>query len=64
MADEEAQFAPFTAEALAFYAKHCGKLALDKKITAADVQRALDTLERKYRLVWRSARGVYALDDI
>lgn len=63
MADEDAQFAPFTAETLAFYAKYCGKLLPRKKITTGDVQRALDSLERKHRLVWRSARGAYALDD-
>ena len=68
MADEDARFAPFTAVAFAFYAKHCesprprpgGK---QRAFTNGDVQRALDSLERKHRLVWRSARGAYALDD-
>jgi hypothetical protein len=63
MADEDARFAPFTADALAFYAKCCGGSRVRQKFTNGDVQRALDSLERKHRLVWRSARGAYALDD-
>lgn len=68
MADDESRFAPFTAAALAFYAKHSestqeGRRHKQKAFTNGDVQRALDSLERKHRLVWRSARGAYALDD-
>ena len=63
MAEEDARFAPFTADALAFYSRCCGGPRSGKKFTNGDVQRALDSLERKHRLVWRSARGAYALDD-
>jgi hypothetical protein len=68
MANEDAQFAPFTAAAFAFYAKYCessspGSKHKQRSFTTGDIQRALHSLERKHRLVWRSARGAYALDD-
>lgn len=63
MADEDADFAPFTAAALAYYTECCGESRAGKSFTNGDVQRALDALESKHRLIWRSARGAYALDD-
>lgn len=63
MAEEDVDFAPFTAAALAYYAKCCGGSRAGKSFSNGDVQRALDALESKHRLVWRSARGAYALDD-
>ncbi len=63
MVGEEPRFAPFSAESLAFYARCCGRRRRSGPFTNGDVQRALDALERKFRLVWRSARGAYELDD-
>jgi len=63
MVEEEGDFAPFTGASLAFYGECCGRAGPRKQPTNGDVQRALDSLERKHRLIWRSARGAYALDD-
>jgi hypothetical protein len=63
MVDEEGSFAPFTSASLAFYTDYCGRAGPRRRVNNGDVQRALDSLERRHRLVWRSARGAYALDD-
>ncbi|HTJ95288.1 MAG TPA: hypothetical protein VL424_19505 [Pararobbsia sp.] len=52
-----AQFEPFAEATLSACSKIVGS-----NVTANHVQKALDTLRRK-DLVWRSARGEYALDD-
>lgn len=54
------QFKPYDAAALNFYEKHLGK-----KVTAAQVQRALESLRsRTPSLVWKTERGDYAVDDV
>jgi hypothetical protein len=54
------RFRPYNAEALAFYQKIAGK-----KVTAAAAKSALDVLrQRTPPLVWKSARGEYAVDDL
>lgn len=57
--DQAQRFRPYDAEALHFYQLHAGK-----KITAQQAQNALESLrERTPALVWKSARGEYAVDD-
>lgn len=52
-------FRPYDAKALAFYRKKTGKA-----VTAAQTQAALARLrEREGPLVWKSARGEYAIED-
>jgi hypothetical protein len=59
MLEQESKFRPYDADALAFY-----KARLNKKITAQQVQNALDQLrEQSPVLAWRSARKEYALED-
>ncbi|WP_347486248.1 AAA family ATPase [Vandammella animalimorsus] len=57
---EQAQrFRPYDAEALRFYQRATGE-----KISTAKVQNALENLrQRSPALVWKSARGEYAVDD-
>lgn len=57
---EQAQrFRPYDAEALHFYQQKTGK-----RVTAAQAQNALENLrQRSPALVWKSARGEYAVDD-
>lgn len=50
-------FEPFNKASLAHYKQHC-----ESSVSVSQVQRALDALVRD-GLVWRSSRGVYALDD-
>src|SRR3546814_366375 len=51
------EFSPFGADALARYEEFAGR-----EIPVATAQGALDALREK-NLVWRSARGTYALED-
>jgi hypothetical protein len=54
------RFRPYDAEALAFYHR-----VTEKQITAPTVKSALDTLRgRTPSLVWKSAYGEYAVDDL
>jgi AAA ATPase domain len=57
---EQAQrFRPYDAEALRFYQHQTGK-----KVTAQQAQNALESLrQHNPALVWKSARGEYAVDD-
>ena len=50
---------PFSQESLAYYHKEVG----DNTMSTSAVQKALDGLAAK-GFVWRSARGVYALNDV
>lgn len=53
------RFRPYDAEALRFYQQKSGK-----KVSAQQAQNALETLrQRTPALVWKSARGEYAVDD-
>ena len=57
--EQGARFRPYDAEALRFYQHKIGK-----KVTAQQVQNALEVLrQRTPALVWKSARGEYAVDD-
>ncbi|MCL1825587.1 MAG: AAA family ATPase [Betaproteobacteria bacterium] len=54
------RFRPYDADALAFYQKVTGR-----KVVAPTVKSAIDTLrQRTPPLVWKSARGEYAADDL
>lgn len=58
--EKGARFRPYDADALAFYQK-----VTDKKVTAPTVKSAIDVLRaRTPPLVWKSARGEYAADDL
>ena len=59
------KFRPYGAEALRFSREKLAALgATDSKVTAQTVQNALDNIRsRTPALVWKSARGEYALDD-
>jgi hypothetical protein len=57
--EQGADFRPFDAAALKFYASH-----LDKKITVLQTQRVLDKMrDLDSPLIWKSARGEYSLYD-
>ncbi len=63
MARAGADFAPFQAHTMEWYARACQSLAADgQRIDAASIQTALDTLCAK-SLVWASSGGVYAIED-
>lgn len=54
------RFRPYDAEALRFYRSKVG----EKKVTAQQAQAALEAIRsRTPSLVWKSARGEYAVDD-
>jgi 2-C-methyl-D-erythritol 4-phosphate cytidylyltransferase len=57
-------YAPFEAETLARYQKVLDAIAPNAQVAAdvSNVQQALSALQEK-SLVWRAARGVYALED-
>lgn len=57
LAEEGDAFAPFTKAALADYAAKVGD-----DVSTASVQSAIDALREK-NLVWKSARGTYALEE-
>jgi hypothetical protein len=57
--DQGPRFRPYDGEALRFYRER-----VTGRVTAQMVQRALESLrERNPALVWKSARGEYAVDD-
>lgn len=57
--EQGSRFRPYDSEALRFYQETTGK-----RVTPAQVQNALDALrQRTPSLVWKSARGEYAVDD-
>lgn len=59
MLQQESKFRPYDAEALSFYAEK-----IEKRITAQQVQNALDQLrEQSPILAWRSGRKEYSLED-
>ena len=58
MSEKEGDFAPFSASSMELYQKLMG----EPNVSTATVQAALEALRDK-NLVWRSARGVYALED-
>jgi len=57
LAQEGDAFAPFTKDALADYAAKVGEA-----VSTASAQSAIDALREK-NLVWKSARGTYALEE-
>lgn len=59
MLEQGQRFRPYDSEALKFYQQITGK-----KVTAQQAQNALETLrEKSPAVVWKSARGEYAVDD-
>lgn len=59
MLEQGPRYRPYDAEALRFYAEKIGHA-----VTAAKAQRALESLrQRMPALVWKSARGEYAVED-
>lgn len=55
------RFRPYDAEALRFYREKTGR---DKAVTPQQAQNALESLrQRMPALVWKSARGEYAVED-
>lgn len=59
MLERRQRFHPYDAEALRFYAQTLGE-----PVTVAQVKRALEALrDRQPNIVWKSVRGVYAVDD-
>lgn len=59
MLEQAARFRPYDGDALRFYRDH-----VSSKVTPQMAQRALESLrERTPALVWKSARGEYAVDD-
>ncbi len=61
MLEQGPRFRPYDAEALRFY---CDKTGRDKAVTPPQAQNALESLrQRTPALVWKSARGEYAVED-
>lgn len=58
MCEKGREFIPFAEESMAAYRRHTG----DETLGTPTVQVALEALRDK-NLVWKSARGVYALED-
>jgi len=59
MLEQSQRFRPYDAEALRFYSEKTGS-----PITRAMAQRAMESLrDRQPSMVWKSARGEYAIDD-
>lgn len=59
MLEQGPQFRPYDADALRFYSEQTGE-----KVTAQMAQYALESLrDRSPPIVWKSARGEYAVDD-
>lgn len=57
--EQEQRFRPYDAETLGFYQQKTGR-----KVTAQQAQNALESLRQHTpALVWKSARGEYAVDD-
>lgn len=66
MLDSGARFRPFDADALGFYREALEALGEpDVRVTKSTVQKALGALrDRGQPLVWRSAHGEYAIEDV
>lgn len=63
MAEMGADFAAFKQPTMARYAGICGERSSEPvRVESSSVQYALDALREK-QLVWKSARGVYAIED-
>lgn len=61
MLEQGPRFRPYDAEALRFYREKTGR---DKAVTPPQAQNALESLrQRSPALVWKSARGEYAVED-
>jgi len=61
MLEQGVRFRPYDAEALRFYRE---KIGPDKVVTPPQAQNALESLrDRTPALVWKSARGEYAVED-
>jgi len=61
MLEQGPRFRPYDAEALRFYREKTGR---DKAVTPPQAQNALESLrQRMPALVWKSARGEYAVED-
>ncbi|MDP3343212.1 MAG: ATP-binding protein [Hydrogenophaga sp.] len=61
MLEQGLRFRPYDAEALRFYREKTGR---DKAVTPPQAQNALESLrQRTPALVWKSARGEYAVED-
>ena len=61
MLEQGVRFRPYDAEALRFYRAKTGR---DKVVTPQQAQNALESLrQRSPALVWKSARGEYAVED-
>ena len=59
MLDQGPRFRPYDAEALRFYREKA-----QAKVTVQQAQNALESLRNRHpALVWKSARGEYAVDD-
>ena len=59
--EQGVRFRPYDAEALRFYREKTGR---DKAVTPQQAQNALESLrQRSPALVWKSARGEYAVED-
>ncbi|MDH3210251.1 MAG: ATP-binding protein [Burkholderiaceae bacterium] len=64
LAAKGAEYAPFEAATFSLYGKAVasGAMQVDAKLDTPNVQQALSALQEK-GLVWRAARGVYALEE-
>lgn len=61
MLEQGPRFRPYDAEALRFYREKTGR---DKAVTPQQAQNALESLrQRMPALMWKSARGEYAVED-
>ena len=61
MLEQGPRFRPYDAEALRFYREKTGR---DKAVTPQQAQNALESLRQRLpALVWKSARGEYAVED-
>ena len=59
MLEQGQRYRPYDAEALRFYRERLGR-----PVSAAQVQRSLEALrQRSPAMVWKSARGEYAVED-
>lgn len=62
--DRHTRFRPYDNEALGFYRRVLADMGVDENVTAQKVQTALDGVRNRIpSLVWKSARGEYAVED-
>ena len=63
--EQGTRFRPYDAGALRFYRERIAASGEEGKVTAQDVQKAIDSIRaRSPSPIWKSARGEYALDDV